>query len=189
MIRRVPLAKPFLQRVARERRHCFRRAENRLGQRVRRPEILREKLVDQVFGIVLRHADFFEDHGLLARDVFIREFRVERHVREHVERVGQVLVEDARLKQTISLEVKASSMPPTRSISRAMSSAVRRARALEHHVLDEMRDAVELGRLAPRSVRSQMPTETERTCGICSVRTTSPFGSTSFCTVEVVFVM
>ena len=151
MIRRVALAKPFLQRVARERRHCFRRAENRLAQRVRRPEILREKLVDEVFGIVLRHADFFEDHGLLARDVFIREFRLEHHVRDHVEGVRQMLVEHARVEADHFLrgegvEHAAHAVHFARDV---FGGAPRRA--LEHHVLDEMRDAVELGGLAPRS--------------------------------------
>ena len=62
------------------------------------PEILGEKLVDEVFGIVLGHADFLEDHGLLARDVFRGEFRLEDHVREDVEGFREMLVEDARVE-------------------------------------------------------------------------------------------
>ena len=47
------------------------------------------------------------------------------------------------LKQTVSLPVKASMLPPMESTCRAMSSARAAGGSLEHHVLDEMRDAVD----------------------------------------------
>jgi hypothetical protein len=81
------------------------------------------------------------------------------------------------LKQTSSLEVNASSMPPMRSASRAMSSAVRRAVPLK--TMCSRKWEMPLSLLGSRRdpCSSQMPTLTLRTCCIGSVMTTSPFGS------------
>src|SRR5262249_24299783 len=83
------------------------------------------------------------------------------------------------LKQIISLAVKASSMPPTESTAPAISSALRRSVPLKTmcSMKCEMPFRSEGSRREP--VRIQMPTETERTCGIRSVMTTRPLGRTS----------
>src|SRR5277367_6366655 len=125
IIRRVALLEPGAQSIARKGGDSFRRSQNWLAQRMRRPEILREQLVDQVFGIVLGHANFFQDDGFFAVDFIFGEFRIQNHVRKDVESFGQMFIEDASIEANHSLEVKASSMPPTLSTSRAMSSAVR----------------------------------------------------------------
>ena len=65
---------------------------------MRSPEILREKFVDQILRIVLRHPDFFEDHGFFAVNIFHRKFRLEDHVRYDVERLRKMLVKDARIE-------------------------------------------------------------------------------------------
>ena len=65
-------------------------------------------------------------------------------------------------------------MPPIESTERAISSADRVVGALEHHVLDEVRDAVLLGPLLRDPVPTQTPTETDRTWGITSVITETP---------------
>jgi hypothetical protein len=80
------------------------------------------------------------------------------------------------LKQTSSLAVKASRLPPIESTERAISSAERLGGALEQHVLDEVRDAVLLGFSRREPVPIQMPTEMERTCGMTSVITRTPLG-------------
>ena len=49
--------------------------------------------------------------------------------------------------------------------------------ALEEHVLDEVRDAVLLGVSRREPVPIQMPTDTERTCGMVSVITRTPLAS------------
>ena len=118
---------------------------------MRRPEILREKLVDQVFGIVLRHADFFEDHGFFAVDIFFGKFRLENHVRKHVEGFGKMLVEHARIEADHffggeRVEHAADAVHFARDIFRGAPRG-----ALENHVLDEMGNAVQAGRLAART--------------------------------------
>ncbi len=151
MVRRVPPMKPCLERVVRQRGNCFGRAEDRPAERVRVPEILCEKLVDQVLGIVLRHADFLEDHALLARDVFGGEFRVEDHVSEDVEGPGEVLVENARVEADHFLRgERVEHAADAVHFARDVFGGAARG-ALEHHVLDEMRDAVQLGGLAARA--------------------------------------
>ena len=181
-IRRVALLKPGLERFARERRNRFGRAENRLAERVRMPEILREQLVDQVLGIVLGHADFFQHHGLLALDVFLREFRLEDHIRKDVEGLREMLVEDAGVEADHFLGGEGVEHAAERSISRAMSSAVRRWVPL--NTMCSMKCEMPLSSSGSRRdpERSQMPTETEWTCSIGSVRTTRPFGRISLCT-------
>ena len=84
------------------------------------------------------------------------------------------------LKQTISLEVKASSIPPTRSISRAICSAERRSVPLK--TMCSMKWEMPLISAGSRREpeRIQMPMETERICGMGCVITTRPFGSTVF---------
>ena len=125
--------------------------EDRLAERVRVPEILREKLVDQIFGIVLGHADFFEDHSLLARDVFFGEFRFENHVRNNVEGLREMLVEDARVEtdhffRSEGVEHAAEAVDFARDVFRGATAG-----AFENHVLDEMRDAVDFHGFAARS--------------------------------------
>ena len=152
IVRRIAVPEPPAQRVAVQRRDGFGSAQNRLAQRVRTPEILREKLVHEVFGIVLRHANFFEDHRLLAVDILVGEFRLENHVRQHVEGLGKMFGKDARVEAHHFLggkrvEHSSHAVDFPRDVFRAAPP-----RSLEHHVLDEMRDPVDLGRLAARSV-------------------------------------
>jgi hypothetical protein len=83
------------------------------------------------------------------------------------------------LKQVISFAVKASSIPPSESIDCAISSAVRRSVPL--NTMCSMKCAIPLlsGDSPREPVPSQMPTDTERTCGIFSVTTTRPFGNSA----------
>ena len=50
--------------------------------------------------------------------------------------------------------------------------------AFEHHVLNEMRDAVRFGVSCRDPVLIQIPMETERMCRISSVRMVKPLGKT-----------
>src|SRR6266446_5971961 len=83
------------------------------------------------------------------------------------------------LKQVISFAVKASSIPPSESIDCAISSAVRRSVPL--NTMCSMKWAIPLlsGDSPREPVPTQMPTDTERTCGIFSVTTTRPFGNSA----------
>ena len=80
------------------------------------------------------------------------------------------------LKQTSSLAVKASRLPPMESTERAISSAERLVVPLKSmcSMKCEMPFCSGVSRREP--VPIQMPTETERTCGMASVITRTPFG-------------
>ncbi len=84
------------------------------------------------------------------------------------------------LKLVISFAVNASIIPPTASMVCAISSAVRFSVPLK--TMCSMKCAMPLrSGDSPRDpVPSQIPTDTERTCGIFSVTIISPFGSTAF---------
>ena len=128
-------------------------AENRTAQRMPVPEALREELVHQVVGRVLDHLDLFEDHLLLALHVFRLESGMKHEIRQHVERRRQVLVEDLDVVAGVFLgservEVSAERVDLLGDVFRRT-----RGRALEEHVLDEVRDAAMLDRFVPRSSR------------------------------------
>ena len=116
------------------------------------PEILREELVHEIFGIILRHLDFFEDDGFFARDFFFGELRREDQIGKNVECRGQMLVDDAgveadQLLRGECVEHAADAIGFARDVFGGAAFG-----ALEHHVLDEMGDAVQSARFAPRAV-------------------------------------
>ncbi len=81
------------------------------------------------------------------------------------------------LKHTSSLPVKASRLPPIESIERAIASAERLVVPLNSmcSMKCEMPLRSAISRREP--VHTQMPTETDRTCGMRSLMTRSPFES------------
>src|SRR5204862_6143739 len=81
------------------------------------------------------------------------------------------------LKQTNSFEVNASRLPPTESTERAMSSAVRLVVPLNRTCSMKWESPFCSGVSRREPDPIQMPTETERTCGIGSLITRTPFGS------------
>ena len=108
------------------------------------PEILGEDFVDQVVGIVLVHLDLFEDDAALAADVLGIEDRVQHQVAEHVHGDGQMLVQHLDVEADAFLggegiHVAADGIHLAGDLLRGAVLG-----ALEHHVLDEVRDAVPL---------------------------------------------
>ena len=83
------------------------------------------------------------------------------------------------LKQTVSLPVKASMLPPIESTSRAMSSAVRCVVPLNTMCSTKCEMPLTSGSSLREPAFSQIPIETERMWSICSVMTVSPLGRTS----------
>ena len=126
------------------------------------PEILREQFVNQVFGIVLVHLDFFEDHLLFLGDVRVVKSRAQHQVGKDIEGDRQVLVEHFRVEAGHFLGRKRVEHPAHRV--HRLRDFFRRAPlgALEDHVLDEVRDAVALRRFAARS-RAQPDAHRNRT--------------------------
>ncbi len=121
-------------------------AEDGLAERVVFPEVGGEDLVDQVIRAVGLHFDLFENDALFLLDVLLGEPRIEHQVGQDVEGLGEVLVQD--------LGVEADQFLAGKGVEVA-ADGVHRARdvfggamggALEEHVLDEVRDAVLLGR-------------------------------------------
>jgi len=111
-----------------------------------------EDVVEQVLGIVQIHLDLFENNLALLVDVIGIELGTQNEVGENIEGDGRCSSSTLALKQICSLEVKASSMPPTESISRAISSAERRSVPLKTMLLQEMGQAVFGGDFAARAV-------------------------------------
>ena len=143
------------------------------------PEILREHFVDQIFGIVLVHFDSSRTTLLFLGDVLLRRIVAADKIGEHIERDGKCSSSTFALKQVISLAVNASSIPPTESTDCAISSAVRFSVPLK--TMCSMKWAIPLrsGDSPREPVLSQIPRRHDRTCGIFSVTTTRPFGSSA----------
>jgi hypothetical protein len=151
--RDVRLREVFLQRLLVEGADALRGAEDRPAERMVVPEALGENLVDQIVGRVLDHLDLFEDHLLFALDVFFREQRVADQVREDLDRERQVLVEHLGVVAGVFLRRERVDLAADRIDLLRDLLGVARRRALEEHVLDEVRDAGVIGRLVARAAR------------------------------------
>ena len=106
-------------------------------------EVLGKQLVNEVVGIVLVHLDFFQNHAALAGDLAGREHRIQHHVAQDVDGHRQVLVEHLHVEAHGFLagegvHVAANGIHLPGDVFRAAAGG-----SLEHHVLDEMRDAVD----------------------------------------------
>ena len=103
--------------------------------------MLREELVHEIVGRVLDHLDLFEDHLLLAPDLFLDKRRTHDDVREQLDGERQVLVEHFDVVARVLLRGERVELAANR-IDRLRDVFGRpRIGALEEHVLDEMRDA------------------------------------------------
>ena len=102
---------------------------------------------DEIVGRVLGGADLLHDHVLLARELVGVEGRIGEDVGEHVERERHVGLEHARvigggLDAGRGIEVAADRLDLLGDLARGAPR-----RALERHVLEQMRDAVLVGPL------------------------------------------
>ena len=131
--------------------HGAARPDNRPAQRMAAPEILREHLVGHRFGVVVLHADFLEDDLLLLGDVLGREQGMQHHVGEHVEGQRQILIEHARTKAGGFLGREGVEHAADRVYFARDLLGRAPLGALEHHVLDEVRDSVQRRRFLARA--------------------------------------
>ena len=114
--------------------------------------VLREEGAGEVFardrvGLVRVHLDLLQDDAALARELGVGDRRVYVHVRDHVHRRREAVVghlgEEARpLLGGVGVEVPALPLDRRRDVKGAA-----RLGTLEEHVLDEVGDAREVGRL------------------------------------------
>ena len=131
---------------------------------------------DEVVGRVFDGADLLHDDVLLARELLRLEGRIGEDVGQHVERKRHVGAQDARvigraLDAGRRIEIAADRLDLLGDLARGAAR-----RALECHVLEEMRDAVLVGALVAAAAPTQTPSEALCRCGIASVTTVRPEG-------------
>ena len=98
--------------------------------------------MDKVVGIVLIHLDLFEYHATLTPDVLgVNTGFSTRSLKTSIA-MGMCSSSTLVLKQTHSLAVKASMLPPMESTCAGDFLRGAMLGPLEHHVLDEMRNPV-----------------------------------------------
>ena len=106
------------------------------------PETAGEDVVEQIFGIVQVHLDFFEDNLAFFVDVVGIEFGAQNEVGEDVEGDGQMLVEDLGVEADLFLggEGVEHAADGIHFTGDGFGGAA--LRAFEDHVLKEVGDAI-----------------------------------------------
>ncbi len=140
-------------------------------ERVLRPEAAGEDIVEKVFRIVHVHLDFFEDNLAFFLDVFGIELGAKDEIGEDIERDGEMGVENLGVEADLFLGGESVEHAAVDGIHflRAMSSAERRSVPLNTMCSRKWGGAVFGGGLrGGKPWRTQIPTETERTCCIVS---------------------
>ena len=133
------------ERAAADRGDDLGGADHRPPERVVGEDGLREEVVHELLRGVLVHRDLLEHHLPLLVD--LRERGCEDHVGHHLERrlevvVGDACVDDGVLPGGRGVQLGAHGVEGLRDLLR-----VEPPRALEQHVLDEVRDAGAVGTL------------------------------------------
>ena len=124
-------------------------AQQRTAERLTGEGGLLEVIEDHVVGRVRHLPDFLQDDRTLAGQFGLVEHRILHDVRNQVERQRQVFRQDLRMKgrrlaPRIGIEVAAHRLDLLGNVLRRTPLG-----ALEDHVFQEMRDAVQLGALVP----------------------------------------
>src|SRR6267143_3004732 len=152
MIRREPIPKARKQRITVEGFHRFRRAENRAPERMLRPESARENFVQEILGIVQIHFYFFEDNLAFLLHVFGIEFRAQDEVGDDVKGDRQMLVQDFGVEADLFLGSEGVEHAADGIHFAGDGFGGAALRALEDHVLHEVREAVLFGNFAAGAV-------------------------------------
>ena len=143
----VPAQRPRIQHA-----HGLLRSEDGPPQRMPGPDPLRQQFAGLVVGIVLARGNLLAHHGLLAFHVRLGETRTAREVEQDVDHFGKVLGERTRVVADLFTPGEGIEMSSDRLEAARDRPRVPALGALEHHVLDEVRDAEPLGRFVPRAV-------------------------------------
>ncbi len=140
-------------------------------------KLLGEDLVDEVLRVVGLHLELFEHDALLFLDVLVLKSGFRTRSERMSKTSGRCSSSTLALKLTISLAVKASRLPPMESTDRAMSSAERLVVPLNTMCSMKCEMPFSSGDSWREPVPIQMPTATERTCGMVSVIKRIPLAS------------
>src|SRR5208337_530496 len=124
--------------------------QNGPAQSVPTPVALREYLVHEVVGRVLHHLDLFLDDLRFLKDVFRSKERIDKQVGKDIEGARHVLVQRLDGEARTLLGRKSIQMATDRVCLPGNLLRTPVLGPLEHHVLDEMRDAVLLLAFLPR---------------------------------------
>src|SRR5258708_6653412 len=117
-----------------------------------RPESARENFVQEILGIVKIHFYFFEDKLAFLLHVFGIEFRAEHEVGDHVKGDGQVLVQNFGVEADLLLGSEGVEHAADRIHFAGDGFGGAALRALENHVLHEVREAVLFGNFTAGAV-------------------------------------
>jgi len=147
-----PVAEAGAERIATELLDGGRSAKNGAAERVLGPETARENVMEEVFGIVHVHLDFFEDDLALFFHVIGVEFGTKNEVGDDVEGDGEMLVENFGVETDLFLgsegvQHAADGIHFAGDVLGGASFG-----ALENHVLDEVGEAVFFGDFAAGAV-------------------------------------
>ena len=119
-------------------------SEDGTAKAVVRPKVLDENFMYQVVGRVLDHLDLFLNHLAFALNVAFAEDGVLHHVGQDVKGQGQMLIENLRREADKFLRREGVQMSTDRVDRTGNLLLATLMRAFENHVLDEMRNSVEL---------------------------------------------
>src|SRR5208283_5252122 len=122
--------------------HRAARAQDRQTERVVFPETLGEDFVDQVVGIILIHFYFFENDAPLLRDIAGIEHRMKDKIGENVHGERKVLIKNFNVKADAFLRRESIHIAADGIDLAGNRFGGACLRSLEHHVLDEVRNAV-----------------------------------------------
>ena len=142
MVRSEPVLETGAQGIAFETANGFGRAKDWTAEGMVGPEAAGEDVMEQVFGIVHVHLDFFEDNLALFFDVVGIEFGTEDEIGKDIEGDGEMRVEDLGVEADLFLggEGVEHATDGIHFAGDVFGGAA--FGALEDHVLEEMGDAV-----------------------------------------------
>src|ERR1700674_558203 len=118
------------------------RAQDRQTKSMVLPETLGEDFVDEVVGIILVHFYFFEDDAALARDIAAIEDGMKDEIAENIHGERKVLIEDIDIEADAFLRRESVHVAADRINLAGDGLGGTGFRALEHHVFDEVGDAI-----------------------------------------------
>ena len=121
------------------------RAQDRQAEGVVLPETLGEDFMDEVVGIVLVHFYFFEDDAALARDIAGIEDGMKDKIAENIHGERKMLIENLDVEADTFLRSEGIHIAADRIDLAGDGFGGAGLRTFEHHVLDEMGDAIPFG--------------------------------------------